>query len=166
MKKLGKIDLHIHSTVSDGTDTPEEILRHVKETGIGLFALTDHDAIKGCAALRQCLKEGDPQFLTGVEFSCRDKEGQYHILGYGYEDVCSIFTDIGIKAPPLLVGTEAAFDLCGENARERQKQAMEEWSNKIMSAASFDAPTGIESGVNADPDDEDIDIDDDDLPFN
>lgn len=80
-----KIDLHIHSTVSDGTDTPAQVIDYVKEEGIGLFALTDHDAIKGCKQVRECLKEGDPQFVTGVEFSCRDEDGQYHILGYNYD---------------------------------------------------------------------------------
>ncbi len=85
MKDNVKIDLHMHSTVSDGTDTPEEILSHVKAAGIGLFSLTDHDAIKGCAAVRQLLKKGDPQFVTGAEFSCRDDEGRYHVLGYGYD---------------------------------------------------------------------------------
>ncbi len=79
------IDLHIHSTISDGTDSPAEILTRVKEAGVGLFALTDHDAIKGCVILRQKLAEGDPQFVTGVEVGCRDEEGQYHILGYGYD---------------------------------------------------------------------------------
>ena len=79
-----RIDLHMHTTVSDGTDTPEEILGHVKENGINLFAITDHDAIKGCGVVQQLRKPGDPQFLTGVEFSCRDEEGHYHILGYGY----------------------------------------------------------------------------------
>ena len=69
------------------------------------------------------------------------------------------------KAPLLLVGTEAAFDLCGENARERQKLAMEEWSKKIMSAKPSDTPAGNDSCVDGDPEDEDIDIDDDDLPF-
>ncbi len=94
MKELKKIDLHMHSTVSDGTDTPEELLAGVKEAGIGLFALTDHDAVKGCLLLRQILKPGDPQFLTGVEFSCRDKEGQYHILGYGYDPEAASVRDL------------------------------------------------------------------------
>ena len=85
MKETLTIDLHLHTTVSDGTDTPEEILAHVKEAGIGLFSVTDHDAIKGCEILRHLRQEGDPRFLTGVEFSCRDEEGQYHILGYGYD---------------------------------------------------------------------------------
>lgn len=79
------IDLHMHSTVSDGTDTPEELLERVREAGLGLFALTDHDAVKGCVAIRRALAAGDPGFIDGVEFSCRDEEGKYHILGYGYD---------------------------------------------------------------------------------
>ena len=85
MNERKRIDLHMHSTVSDGTDTPEEILERVKDAGITFFSLTDHDAIKGCLVLRQILTKGDPQFVTGVEFSCRDGEGRYHILGYGYD---------------------------------------------------------------------------------
>lgn len=84
-KNLPKIDLHMHSTVSDGTDTPEEILVRVREAGIGLFALTDHDAVKGCLQIRGLLEPGDPLFLNGAEFSCRDGKGKYHILGYGFD---------------------------------------------------------------------------------
>ena len=47
-----KIDLHMHSTVSDGTDTPAELLDHVREAEIGLFALTDHDSVKDCRMIR------------------------------------------------------------------------------------------------------------------
>ena len=80
-----KIDLHMHSTVSDGTDAPEEILRKVKDAGIGLFSLTDHDAVKGCRVIRDLLSEGDPRFIPGAEFSCRDGRGKVHILGYGFD---------------------------------------------------------------------------------
>lgn len=80
-----KIDLHMHTTVSDGTDTPEEILANVKEAGIELFSVTDHDAVKSGPMIQKILKEGDPLFLTGAEFSCKDEEGKYHILGYGFD---------------------------------------------------------------------------------
>ena len=80
-----KIDLHMHTTVSDGTDTPEEIVARVREAGIGLFSVTDHDAVKAGRIIPPLLKGGDPAFLTGAEFSCRDEEGKYHILGYGYD---------------------------------------------------------------------------------
>lgn len=79
-----KVDLHMHSNVSDGTDSPAEILGKVKTAGLEIFSLTDHDAIKGCLAIRRILQDGDPVFIPGVEFSCRDELGKYHILGYGY----------------------------------------------------------------------------------
>ena len=81
----GKIDLHMHSAVSDGSDTPGEIISRVKQAGIGLFSLTDHDAEKGCGIIQSLLKEDDPAFICGVEFSCKDDQGSYHILGYGYD---------------------------------------------------------------------------------
>lgn len=79
------IDLHMHSTVSDGTDTPQELLNHVREAGIRLFSLTDHDDVKGYAMIRKVLRPGDPQLLSGAEFSCKDEVGKYHILGYGFD---------------------------------------------------------------------------------
>lgn len=79
------IDLHMHTAVSDGTDQPEAIIAKVKEAGIGLFSVTDHDAFKGCEMIRERLTEADPIFLSGVEFSCKDEAGNYHILGYGFD---------------------------------------------------------------------------------
>ena len=80
-----KIDLHMHTRVSDGTDSPKEILAKVKEAGIGLFSVTDHDAIKGCQELSAAITADDPKFICGAEFSCRDEKGKYHILAYGYD---------------------------------------------------------------------------------
>ncbi|MBQ6235929.1 MAG: PHP domain-containing protein [Clostridia bacterium] len=83
--RIPVLDLHMHSTVSDGTDTPEALLAHVRAAGIGLFSLTDHDAIEGCRRILAARTDDDPAFIPGIEFSCRDEEGQYHILGYGYD---------------------------------------------------------------------------------
>ena len=85
MDPVRKIDLHMHTTFSDGTDTPEEILQRVREAGITLFSVTDHDSIGGAARIRKIRTSSDPLFINGVEFSCKDEEGQYHILGYGYD---------------------------------------------------------------------------------
>jgi len=85
MNALQKIDLHLHSNISDGTDSPAELLENVRGAGLSLFALTDHDAVKGCSAIMKLLTTDDPEFVTGVEFSCKDEEGQYHILGYGFD---------------------------------------------------------------------------------
>ena len=75
----------MHSEISDGTDTPEMLLENVREAGIDLFSLTDHDAVKGSLIIPRIRKEGDPRFICGVEFSCKDDKGKYHILGYGYD---------------------------------------------------------------------------------
>lgn len=84
------IDLHMHTTASDGTDTPEEILRNVREAGVRIFSVTDHDAVMGSRAVREILRKeetpGEPVFfVTGAEFSAKDDFGKYHILGYGYD---------------------------------------------------------------------------------
>ncbi len=87
-----KIDMHMHTTTSVGTDTPEMLLTKIREKNIDMFAITDHDAISVCDDMRILLKieerkgaENLPVFVNGVEFSCRDNYGRYHILGYAYD---------------------------------------------------------------------------------
>lgn len=96
-----RIDLHMHSRVSDGTDAPSELLLRVKEAGLGLFALTDHDATHGCRQVISTQTDDDPRFLTGVEFSCKDEGGKYHILGYGYD----------VDSSPINAVVKATHDL-------------------------------------------------------
>ena len=85
MADIPRIDLHMHTTVSDGTDDPAEIVSRVRGAGLQLFSVTDHDAYKGCGIVAEMLEHGDPFFVPGVEFSCRDEIGKYHILGYDYD---------------------------------------------------------------------------------
>lgn len=79
------LDLHIHTVVSDGSDTPEELLDKVRTAGIRCFSVTDHDAVKAAGIILPLLTEGDPFFIPGAEFSCRRGEDKYHILGYGFQ---------------------------------------------------------------------------------
>ena len=58
---MKKIDLHMHTTVSDGTDTPEEIIVNVQKAGIDLFSVTDHDAIKGGLIIPKMLEGMDKE---------------------------------------------------------------------------------------------------------
>ena len=83
-KEIGKIDLHMHTTVSDGTDTPEGIIDAVKAAGISCFSVTDHDSFKSAGIIPKLVGD-DLAFIPGIEFSCRDEEGKYHILGYGFD---------------------------------------------------------------------------------
>ena len=100
----GRIDLHMHSTVSDGTDSPEQLLSRVTEKGISLFSLTDHDAIKGGLEIIDLLKSGMPAFITGVEISCRDSEGKYHILGYGYDPDAESIKSLVARSHSIRIG--------------------------------------------------------------
>ncbi len=75
------IDLHTHSTASDGTDDPIQLARAARDAGIQVFALTDHDTVAGTKKLLKNPVEGI-KFLSGIEFSCRMVTGKCHILGY------------------------------------------------------------------------------------
>ena len=103
-----KIDLHIHTKVSDGTDLPAEIIAHVSKSGIGLFSVTDHDAVKACRVILSLLAESDPAFITGVELSCRDEQGKYHILGYGYDPDAESIRKLVDKGHRIRIGKVSA----------------------------------------------------------
>jgi hypothetical protein len=86
----GKIDLHIHSTASDGSLPPDAILTLAAEKGLRAIALTDHDSVEGVKALLSRKNLTDVELLTGVEISAGpppafDLPGSVHILGYGID---------------------------------------------------------------------------------
>ena len=78
------IDLHIHTTASDGSDSPIQLLEKLRMAGVRVFSVTDHDTIDGALALEGRVPEG-MVFVRGVEFSCVTPAGKCHILGYGYD---------------------------------------------------------------------------------
>ncbi len=81
MKKIA--DLHTHSTASDGQYTPGELAARVKERGIEVWALTDHDTTEGTDAAAAAAAALGIQFIRGVELSAKEYH-TFHILGYGY----------------------------------------------------------------------------------
>lgn len=78
-------DLHIHSTVSDGTMTPEEIVREAKRAGVGLLAISDHDLIAGSMAVKPLCKEAGIGYLSAVENTCSFENTYHHVLSYGVD---------------------------------------------------------------------------------
>lgn len=83
-------DLHIHTTASDGSDTPAALAGKLASAGIRLFSVSDHDTISGALEMERLVPEG-VRYLRGVEFSCRSPAGKCHILGYGYDPDCPEF---------------------------------------------------------------------------
>jgi len=81
------IDLHTHSTVSDGSDPPERIPELAAEAGCSAVALTDHDSLVGLVAARKRAAELDVTLIPGCEVSCRSVgKGGMHVLVYFVED--------------------------------------------------------------------------------
>ncbi|MEU6983235.1 PHP domain-containing protein [Streptomyces sp. NPDC046324] len=79
-----RIDLHTHSTASDGTDTPAELVRNAAAAGLDVVALTDHDTTRGYADAIAALPEG-LTLVTGMELSCRVDGVGLHMLGYLFD---------------------------------------------------------------------------------
>jgi 3',5'-nucleoside bisphosphate phosphatase len=78
-----RIDLHTHSSVSDGTDTPAELVHKARAVGLDVVGLTDHDTFDG---LDEATAEGERlgiQVVRGMELSCSRQGSSVHVLAYG-----------------------------------------------------------------------------------
>ena len=79
----GSFDLHMHTTASDGDDSPSEIVRKAKEAGLKTIAITDHDTLAG---IEEAQTEGEKlgiHVIAGVELSTKENNKSIDILGYG-----------------------------------------------------------------------------------
>lgn len=76
-----RIDLHMHSTASDGAFPPEDVAVHAHAAGLSVIALTDHDTVDGVAAARTAGELLGLRVLAGVELSALDGEREIHLLG-------------------------------------------------------------------------------------
>lgn len=79
-----RIDLHTHSTASDGTDTPAQLVANAAAAGLDVVALTDHDTVRGHAKALAALPEG-LTLVTGAELSCRLDGVSLHMLAYLFD---------------------------------------------------------------------------------
>jgi predicted metal-dependent phosphoesterase TrpH len=78
-----RADLHVHSTASDGTDPPAEVMRRAARAGLDVVALTDHDTVAGHAEARAAA--GPVALLPGMELSCRLDGRSLHMLAYLFD---------------------------------------------------------------------------------
>ena len=102
------IDLHMHSTCSDGKDTIEQLIENVKNMGISHFSITDHDTAKACREvlssdeLKGKIKTAGLNFVTGCEFSCIYGDQEMHILAYDFDPFAPEVAEIERKFSELL----------------------------------------------------------------
>ncbi|CAA9547032.1 MAG: FIG00031715: Predicted metal-dependent phosphoesterases (PHP family) [uncultured Thermomicrobiales bacterium] len=102
------IDLHAHTTASDGTLSPVDLVQLAGQRGISVLGITDHDTLDGIAAARQSAADRDIEIVPGVELSTTVTGAEIHILGY--------FVDEGDSR---LVDTLAGF--AGDRRRRIEK---------------------------------------------
>lgn len=79
------VDLHLHSTASDGTVAPAEVVRRADETGLDGISLTDHDTVAGVEEAREEARRRGIAFLTGAELSANEPGRGVHLLAYGFD---------------------------------------------------------------------------------
>lgn len=80
-----RVDLHLHTTCSDGLKSPSELFEAVRERKLAAFAITDHDTIEGFLIARELVRNGDPELIPGLELSCSSNSGDLHMLAYCFD---------------------------------------------------------------------------------
>lgn len=85
------IDLHMHSTFTDGSYTPIELVNLAKEAGLSAMAITDHDNMAGYIEAKEYAVKMGIEILTGIEMSVHYRGGKLHILGFGFDETDPLF---------------------------------------------------------------------------
>ncbi len=80
-----RVDLHIHTTASDGRWLPAQAVEQVRRAGIELFAVADHDAIESLRPVEALVRGAGPAFVPAVEVSTTLEGCLFHLLGYGID---------------------------------------------------------------------------------
>jgi 3',5'-nucleoside bisphosphate phosphatase len=75
-------DLHLHTSFSDGTWTPEELVLQGQKSGLSCIAVTDHDTVEGCARAAAACEAVKMEFIPGAELTAEHDDTELHVLGY------------------------------------------------------------------------------------
>jgi 3',5'-nucleoside bisphosphate phosphatase len=89
------VDLHMHSTASDGSRAPADVVRAAKKARLAAIALTDHDSVAGVAEARVAGEELGVRVITGVELSAVEGETETHLLGLHLRDASLLERGLG-----------------------------------------------------------------------
>ena len=98
------VDLHMHSTASDGVVSPADLAARGHANGLSIIALTDHDTLDGLAQAREAAADLGIRFINGVEISVTWGGGTLHLVGLGFE------ADHPSLAPNLRAMQETRFE--------------------------------------------------------
>lgn len=97
-------DLHLHTSFSDGTYSPEELTGHAARLGFSAVALTDHDSVEGCDRMATACAANNIEFVPGAELTAEAEGAELHLLSY--------FVDV---RQPRLVRELTRFQTCRQD---------------------------------------------------
>lgn len=123
-------DLHVHSHYSDGTDTPEQLIKNARVAGLSAIALTDHNTVAGLPAALSAAQGSGVEVIPGCEFTTEHNGDELHILGLfiapeHYEEVNSLLARFMIRKTESNrrlverlreIGMELNYDAIAKNA--------------------------------------------------
>jgi 3',5'-nucleoside bisphosphate phosphatase len=112
------IDLHTHSTASDGLYTPSELVQKAHEAGLRVQALTDHDSTDGIEEAQKAAQHWDIELIPGIELNTDTKEGEIHVLGYylqytqpTFQEALRVLRDARVRRGEKMVEQLNAHDI-------------------------------------------------------
>ena len=88
------IDLHVHTTASDGQYTPSQIIEMAAEKNINTIAITDHDTVAGLEEGAKAAKKSNITFVPGTELNISYPTGEFHLLGLGFKKISPSLTEL------------------------------------------------------------------------
>lgn len=88
------IDLHVHTTASDGQYTPTQIIEKAKNHNISVMAITDHDTVDGLAEGKAAAEKAGITFVPGTELNINFPTGEFHLLGLGFKQISPSLTSL------------------------------------------------------------------------
>ena len=121
------VDLHTHSTASDGVYSPTELLHRVQEVGLRVVALTDHDTTDGIEEAASTAQALDIEFIPGIELNSDVSGGEVHILGYyleyqrpAFQAILKVLRDARVRRGERMVErlNEEGVSITWERVRE------------------------------------------------
>jgi predicted metal-dependent phosphoesterase TrpH len=131
------IDLHTHTTASDGRCTPTELVARAKSAGVTVLGVTDHDTVAGCDAAATACRDAGMEFVPGIELTAIRDEVDVHVLGY------FIDTDAAPLSVFLAEQRQRRFDRVGRIIARLAQLGMPIDADAILRAAHAQPGTSI-----------------------
>jgi len=129
------IDLHCHTTASDGVITPSALVKQAIHEGLNVIAISDHDSVSGIGEAMQAAEGTGLRLIPAVELSVDFPSGDFHLLGYGIDHNNQLFLE-------QLAGLKSLRETRIPRIIERLRQAKIELTAGEVKAVSGDAAPG------------------------